>query len=437
MGTSIAFPYNQTVQAFTPTSGTYANNTFVVCATSNGIGAGQIQRSLSNQGSIQYKTSFPYNINAGGSSTSTLAFILNEKNGGINQSPPYYFVMGSKGENLWLYSFTPASDANSFGSSNIKQVGNAIDSFDTPVASVLYYPPLNLLFVGGNNGNLYTYVVSWNAQGVPSFSYKGANKNYTSPTGCAVSLTLAYLTPKNPSLIVTGLNQGNQNGSFYFPISSSNNGVLPNADGVIWYTNDSVATVVDQTNKIVYTATQTSLISHSFNNLQSQGTVIKDFSSGNNPQQILSLAGAGSLNPAKDDPYGQFSKGALFIGTVPASSGATNTTNGSIYTYDPVSNKVSVFQSKIVSGSPYSLYADNNLHLLVNAGSTGLYYYSVAYNEDAPETAALIPNIASTSSSHNIFALLVSLSEIAFGIVTEDPAAIAFGVAGVTADLAG
>jgi len=25
MGTSISFPYNQTVQAFTPTSGTYAN----------------------------------------------------------------------------------------------------------------------------------------------------------------------------------------------------------------------------------------------------------------------------------------------------------------------------------------------------------------------------------------------------------------------------
>jgi hypothetical protein len=122
MGTSISFPYNQTVQAFTPTSGTYANNTFVICATSNGIGAGQIQPSSSSSNGTSYQCSFPYNISAGGNSTSTLAFILNEQNGGVNQNPPYYFVMGSTGENLWLYSFTPASSASSFGSGNISDL---------------------------------------------------------------------------------------------------------------------------------------------------------------------------------------------------------------------------------------------------------------------------------------------------------------------------
>ena len=391
MGTSISFPYNQTVQAFTPTSGTYANNTFVICATSQRIGAGQIQPSSSSSNGTSYQCSFPYNIGAGGSSTSTLEFILNEQNGGINQNPPYYFVAGSTGKNLWLYSFTPASSASSFGSSNISEIAK-VDSFDTEVASVLYYPPLNLLFVGGNNGNLYTYTVSWNGN-QPSFSYQGANKNYTSTTGCAVSLTLAYLTSNSnsPSLIVTGLTQGDQNGSYYFPISSTNNGVLPNATGVIWGTNDSVGTVVDYQNQLVYTATQTALLSHPINNLQSNATSIWNASNQSTPQLILSLAG--SQNPNNVDPSGQFSKGALLIGTVAASSGAGNNTFGSIYTYDPSSGNTSLWDNQI-PGSPFSIYADQNLHCLVNAGSTGLNYYSLVYNETAPQAATLIVNTA-------------------------------------------
>ncbi len=418
MGTSISFPYNQTVQAFTPTSGTYANNTFVISATSNGIGAGQIQPSSPSSNGTSYQCSFPYNINAGGSSTSTLSFILNEQNGGVNQNPPYYFVMGSTGENLWLYSFTPASSASSFGSGNISDLGK-VDSFDTAVASVLYYPPLNLLFVGGDNGNLYTYKVSWNTQGVPSFSYQGANKNYTSTTGCAVSLTLAYLTPNSnsPSLIVTGLTQGNQNGSFYFPISSTNNGVLPNATGVIWDTNDSVATVVDYQNGLVYTATQTALLSHPTNNLQSQPTTIWNASSESTPQLILSLAG--SSNPNNADPSGQFSKGALFIGTVPASSGASNNTFGSIYTYDPSnpSSPPSLWNDQI-PGSPFSIYADQNLHCLVNAGSTGLDFYSLVYVEGtAPQAATLIVNTAFSNQSKSTNWL--SVLKVAFKIAED------------------
>jgi hypothetical protein len=294
-----------------------------------------------------------------------------------------------------------------------------VDSFDTAVASVLYYPPLNLLFVGGDNGNLYTYKVSWNTQGVPSFSYQGANKNYTSTTGCAVSLTLAYLTPNSnsPSLIVTGLTQGNQNGSFYFPISSTNNGVLPNATGVIWDTNDSVATVVDYQNGLVYTATQTALLSHPTNNLQSQPTTIWNASSESTPQLILSLAG--SSNPNNADPSGQFSKGALFIGTVPASSGASNNTFGSIYTYDPSnpSSPPSLWNDQI-PGSPFSIYADQNLHCLVNAGSTGLDFYSLVYVEGtAPQAATLIVNTAFSNQSKSTNWL--SVLKVAFKIAED------------------
>lgn len=417
MGTAISFPYNQTVQAFTPTSGTYANNTFVICATSNGIGAGQIQSSSSSSNGTTYQCSFPYNICPGGNPTSALTFILN---GGVNQNPPYYFVTGSTGENLWLYSFTPASSASSFGSGNISDLGK-VDSLDTAVASVLYYPPLNLLFVGGDNGNLYTYKVSWNTQGVPSFAYQGANKNYSSPTGCAVSLTLAYLTPNSnsPSLIVTGLTQGNQNGSFYFPISSTDNGILPNATGIICDRNDCVSTVVDYQNGLVYTATQTSLLSYPINNLQSSATVIWDASSESTPQLILSLAGSSNPNNAS----GPFSKGALLIGTVPASSGGSDTTFGSIFTYDPSNPSLapSLWDDQI-PGSPFSIYADQNLHFLVNAGSTGLNFYSLVYPEGtAPQVATLILNTAfsSQSKSTNWFSILKVVFEIAEDVAEE------------------
>ena len=275
-------------------------------------------------------------------------------------------------------------------------------NIDTAIASILYYPPLNLLFVGGENGNLYTYSVSWN-QGVPSFSYQGANKNYDSSTGCAVSLSLISLpgTTGNSNdfsdfLFVTGLCQGSQNGSFYFPISSANNGVLPNATGLIGYTSNSVATVVADlslSNRLVYTATQTQLVSNSVTDLQSPGTIIWTASSESVPQLILSMAYA----PPSGSGNG-FPKGALLIGTVPVSSGAENNTIGSIYVYDPSAGTVSLWNSQI-PGSPFSIYADDKLHFLVNCGATGLNYYSLVDNETSPSAATLIVNTAVSDQS--------------------------------------
>ncbi|MFM2380834.1 MAG: hypothetical protein RLZZ143_3417 [Cyanobacteriota bacterium] len=104
MGTAILFPYNQTVQSFTPTEGIYVNNTFVICATSNGIGAGQIQPSSSSQNGTNYQCSLADKIDASGESTSTLAFILNPNNGKVNQNIQAYFnlldIEGSLTNNL-------------------------------------------------------------------------------------------------------------------------------------------------------------------------------------------------------------------------------------------------------------------------------------------------------------------------------------------------
>ena len=190
MSTSIAFPYNQTIQAFTPTSGTYQNVTFVLCATSNGFGGGQIQPTASSSttstsgstsassNAVNYSspTPFPYNIDANGGTTSALCFLLNPGAGWINQAPPYYFVAGSTGKQVWLYTMTPAASGDNFTSSNIVQQSR-VDSFDTEIASLFYYNSLNLLFVAGDNGNLYTYAVTWSSSGVPSFTSQGGNKN--------------------------------------------------------------------------------------------------------------------------------------------------------------------------------------------------------------------------------------------------------------------
>jgi hypothetical protein len=409
--TAISFPYNQSVQAFTTAQG---NCTLVVCATTNGIGVGQIvppsntiRTALSsNEPNYEYECSFAYDIDTQGSSTSTLAWILSAG----QESPPYYFLVGSIAGNLWLYSCNPPSSSTGFSSSNISEVAKVDTSnIDTAIASILYYPPLNLLFVGGENGNLYTYSVSWN-QGVPSFSYQGANKNYDSSTGCAVSLSLISLSSGTMSLpgttgnsndlsdflIVTGLCQGSQNGSFYFPISSANNGVLPNATGLIGYTSNSVATVVADlslSNQLVYTATQTQLVSNSVTDLQSPGTIIWTASSESVPQLILSMAYA----PPSGSGNG-FPKGALLIGTVPVSSGAENNTIGSIYVYDPSAGTVSLWNSQI-PGSPFSIYADDKLHFLVNCGATGLNYYSLVDNETSPSAATLIVNTAVSDQS--------------------------------------
>jgi hypothetical protein len=149
MGTEIAFPYNQTVQAFTPTSGTYQNVTFVICCTNNGLGGGQLQPvgTTSDTSTTNYQSPipFPEGIDTDGGINSAMCFLFNAQNGWINQTAPYYFVVGTTAKNLWLYSLTPAGSGDNFTSSNIKQLSTGsgssgkIEDFDTEVACIYFY----------------------------------------------------------------------------------------------------------------------------------------------------------------------------------------------------------------------------------------------------------------------------------------------------------
>jgi len=533
MGTAIDFPYNQTVQAFAPTSGTYKNVTFVLCNTSNGLGGGQLQPTgTGSNSSVNYQspTPFPYNIDAEGSSNSALCFVPNPQGGWINQAPPYYFVSGSTAGNIWLYTLTPAAGGDDFTKQNIVCQGK-IGSMNSAIASLYYYASLNLLFAAGDNGDIDTYTVSW-SNGAPSFTHQGSNTNYDSPTGCAVSICFFYNSTTTPTttnatnqygqyipagsyqgsssaisitlsaqctnasgqtgsssltftaaevgsigdisndngnlklisgsnssvnatnkygqyvpagsyqnsssdimvtisatcsspngatsssslvyssdvastivditnnnselalitpvfLIVSGLSIAKQNGSFYFPLSTANNGVLPNALGMLGSATNTVATVVDQPSQTIYIASQSEVVALPFSNLQAAGTSI--WSASDNNQLILSMAGI--MNPQGYTYNGNFGNGALVVGTVSNTSSASNTTPGSLYALDPITAYSYTLADATLSGSPYSLFADANYHLLVNYGSTGLDLYTLPTDDSAQEPIALIPNV--------------------------------------------
>ncbi|GEM_PF-1451103 len=429
------FPYNSTVQGITLTTGSLAGTTLIISAYSNGITAGQIQpsspQSISNSIAILGK------LFESGSSTTALSFLFDPSG---TQEPPYYFLLGSEGTNLYLYSITPAttydSDGNlDFNADNVSSLGGITQPIDAAITDILFYPPTNQLFVTSSNGNIYGFSVSYNSDGSPNITYEWANKIYSSSTsGGIVTMALAYLTPKDPNVIVSGLTNGETSASFYFPISSMNT----NATDYLWYTVNSLATVVDQTNQIVYTATPNSVFAHSFDGFQTQPITIW------NPDSQLIMSMAGSLEPPTPsdesaientsnggfyiyDPQSksadslsyqnlhlkQYSQGALFIGTASTASSITDTSNGSIYNYYPQSKEVSVFQDSNLPVPPYSICADDNLHLLVNGGSTGLYYYTIAYKPPIPESSVLIPN-GSASSSQSSTGTLESLIEFNF-----------------------
>ncbi len=401
---SYSFPYNQTVCAYTTQTGAYAGYTFIISACSNGLGVGEVQPTTPAGASVNsYNVNIPYNISAEGSSNTALTFLPNPSG-----TAPYYFLVGSAGKNLWLYSINPAADASSFAASNISSP-TEVGSFDTAVSAILYCASLNTVYVAGANGNLYTYSVAWNGA-VPSLSYVGENNSFTNASSGIVSLAL----DDNNNVYVTGLTINDQIGTFVFAATT---GVLE-ASGLIPNTSNSVATAI--TPQGIYTATASGLVYNSFAGGIATPGVTVWVPSG---ESIISLAW--SPNPSNLAPNGAFIDGCLFIGTYDTANGESNTNPGSLYTYDPSTATTSnplgippqVFADNNTQGAPYSMCADNNLNLLLNCGSTGLYFYSIVYNQNSgvPQYAQLIPNEISKSTSFLV--KLGTLAVLAFYLI--------------------
>jgi hypothetical protein len=378
-----SFPYNQTLDAINLTSGT-SEYTFIISACSNGLGAAEIQ--LTNATApYAYSIGLPYSIDAAGASTTALTFLP----GPVTPSAttPLYFLGGTAAHHLQLFSMTPTAIGSDFGASNVSASTTLGGLFQAAVASILYVPSLSTVYVAGANGNLYSYSVSWNGS-TPALTYTNKNTNYSATTPGIVSMAVSS---DNTTLYVTGLSHGNQLGTFMFATVAASAGSIGNGT-LLANTPNSVATALSATG--IYTATATGLVYHAFGSESTAGANVWTTSN----QTIASLAWSANPNNAAN---GQYPNGALFIGTFQTATGESDTHAGSIYTYDPASgNPPMAWISNTVWGTPYSLFVDANLNLLVNSGASGLYLYGVANTEASglPQSAELIPYNASSTA---------------------------------------
>ena len=381
-----SFPHNQTLDALNIASGDSAYS-FIISACSNGLGAAEIQLTTSTS-PYNYTLGLPYSIDAAGASTTALAFLP----GPVTPSTtiPLYFLGGTAANHLQLFSLTPTASGSSFAASNVSASTTLGGPFDTVISAILYVPSLATVYVAGENGNLYSYSVTWNGS-APTLTYEHTNNSYSASSPGIVSLAISS---DNSSLYVTGISNGSQIGSFMFDAVAASAGALGTGT-LIANTVDSVSTALSATGS--YTATATSLVYHAFGTEATSGTTVWT------PTDQIMTALAWSANP-NNVANGQFVNGGLFIGTFQTATGESNTQPGSIYTYDPATGNppTASIAYNTTWGAPYSLLADANLNLLVNSGSTGLYLYSVA-NAGAsslPESAELIPyNVGSTGIS--------------------------------------
>ena len=363
------------------------------------MGAAEIQ--LTNATSpYAYSIGLPYSIDAAGASTTALTFLPGPQE--PSETVPLYFLGGTGANHLQLFYLTPTAKGGDFAAGNVSASTTLGSIFDTAIASIVYIPSLGTVYVAGANGNLYSYSVSWNGS-VPTLTYANKNTNYSSTTPGIVSLAISG---DNSTLYVTGLSNGNQLGTFMFNTVAASAGALGSGT-LLANTPNSVSTALSSTG--IYTATATGLVYHEFGSESTPGTSI--WSPAN--EIIASLAWSANSSKVAN---GQYTTGALFIGTFQTLTGESDTQSGSIYTYDPATGKTPfAWIYNTTFGTPYSLLADANLNLLVNSGLTGLYLYRVANSEVSglPQSAELIPYNA-TSTAVTELTTFVTVAKLAY-----------------------
>jgi len=165
----------------------------------------------------------PYDIDAAGASTTALAFLP----GPVTPSTtiPLYLLGGTAANHLQLFSLTPTASGNSFVAANVSASTTLGDPFDTVISAILYVPSLATVYVAGENGNLYSYSVTWNGS-APTLTYEHTNNIYTydPATGNPPTASIAYaplgepLIPYLPMQILTCWSIVVQPGCIYIPL---------------------------------------------------------------------------------------------------------------------------------------------------------------------------------------------------------------------------
>jgi hypothetical protein len=417
----MSFPYTQCISAITIPAGEYKNYTFVVAAYQSGISVGQFSP---NPTPPSYTLGGVSNLDNNGASTTAIEFLLDYSN--TDYSPPYYFVYGSEDENIWLNSINPATGGSHFTSSNVTTQIASEKQPDAPIARLFYYFPESLLYVAASNGNLYWYSVTW-SNGVPSLSYVGSNTSYNEDgaSGASVSLTFfpANTLTNYDCLLLGGVKEAT--GVIF-------NAQNPSSTPILYgYHGGCTATDVCKGPNGIYWATPAGGLHYQpYSGFNASLSPIWTVPSG---QVILSLAY--SPNAGNADP-GNYPEGAIFIATAP--SNPSNSSMGSIWVVDVKSNTAgnAAQQDATISGSPWAIIADANLTYMCATGSCGVFLSTLAaYNPESniPENGMLVPNQVTSGVGHTWISDLVSAAALVFGVVTEDPVAVGWAVAGIDA----
>jgi len=297
---------------------------------------------------------------------------------------------------------------------------------DAPIAGLFYYFPESLLYVAASNGNLYWYSVTW-SNGVPSLSYVGSNTSYNEDgaSGASVSLTFfpANTLTNYDCLLLGGVKEAT--GVIF-------NAQNPSSTPILYgYHGGCTATDVCKGPNGIYWATPAGGLHYQpYSGFNASLSPIWTVPSG---QVILSLAY--SPNAGNADP-GNYPEGAIFIATAP--SNPSNSSMGSIYVCDASTNTVgnAAQQDATISGSPWGIIADANLTYMCATGSCGVFLSTLAaYNPESniPENGMLVPNQVTSGVGHTWISDLVSAAALVFGVVTEDPVAVGWAVAGIDA----
>jgi len=429
------FPYNQCVQAFTANGGEFSGYSFIVWVYHNGIGVAELQpttttssTSTTSAPTVEYNWGYAPSLFASGDVNTAVTFLVNEQNQG---SAPYYFLVGSTGGTISLYVLNPNPTPSAISSSNVTSNGK-IASISGGVAGLYYDPIANILLVASATGNVSQYSVSFSS-GTPTLTTIEQDIwTLPFPVGSNGQVQIAApLVPPGTAGVyyITGAPPPPPN---YGLLQFSNTAAL-NTD-ILGVPNEPTVAIAFSP-KYMYLATADGLYQCTYpsakNALTGFGstvcTQIWNSSSLNTPQTITSLASSSvSSNPS------QYPQGALLIGTYVTSGNGSNTSTGSVYVYNPAQPDTGVQPlTNMFDGAVYGLYVDPNGHALCAYGSTGLALVNI---DPAQEQLVinLCPNTAAnTSGSKSFWGILCSVAEITFGILTEDPAAVAWGTAGL------
>lgn len=347
------FPYNQIIAAYSPTTGPFSGYSFAAAVWANGLTMAEFQRNAANPTDSYVSQCVP-GMDANGSSNSCLTFLIDQEN--EEEAPPYYFIGGSTGNHIILYSFTPAAIAQELGSACINQLAT-VATLGAPVAALSFDPTTGTLFVADTGGGLHVYFVRFDPKsGIPDFTLLRTKTGFAADTQGQIQILTVVLEDERPHAFVTGLTQDGLRGVV------RTNAVL---DAKVMPETPAGSVAMVPTKNGIFVATATGVEVYRVDG-QAEGAGVGWSNAWTAPTGItLTSACYCSMTGVA-----AFPQGVLLIGGY-AGAASNTAACGVIYRYDLATGTTSALVNG-VSGPVYGLVADQSVYALYANGSNGL-----------------------------------------------------------------